>query len=212
MENKVRLIAELGSTHQGKLERIKEAVDKCKDLGIDALKLQLFPDIPPYTPTNVFLPSAYFTEAFHYAKEKGVVLSASCFAPGYFYQLLALKPQFIKLAYSKKNETEWIQKTIESGIEAIVSCDVMTDHLVPDGATKLYCIPEYPVRYEVAFDGLFPRFDGFSDHTLGTRQTIRAIEAGAKVIEKHVRLGYEDETCPDARFAVTFEEFAKVRG
>jgi sialic acid synthase SpsE len=207
-----RLIAELGSCHMGKIERLKEAVDRCKVSAIDHLKFQLFPNDDKYTKVgNVWLSHELFREVFLYGKESGVSVSASVFDLESYYFLRNLQPDFIKFAFSMK-ETSWmIKDCLDHGFEAIVSCDVMTDHLVDRRATKLYCIPEYPVRYEVAFDDLFHRFHGFSDHTLGTRQTKRAIEAGAQIIEKHVRLGHEDETCPDARFAVLIEDFAKVR-
>lgn len=210
----IRLIAELGSCHMGKLERIKEAVDRCKTAGIDAVKLQLFPNEKKYTEVgNVYLSHEIFKQAFQYGREVGLAVTASVFDLESYYVLRNLQVDFIKFAYSKKEEMAWaILDCINHKFEAIVSCDVMTDHLVNPQATKLYCIPEYPVRYEVDFDALFPRFKGFSDHTLGVRQTRRAIEAGAQIIEKHVRLGYDDETCPDARFAVTIEELASVRG
>lgn len=214
----IRLIAELGSCHMGNLDRIKEAIDRCKASGIDALKLQLFPNEAPYVPTNIYLPPEMFREAFEYGKQVGLPVSASVFDMDSLIFLQNLQPEFIKLSYSQKHnaqcfneEINWAEGIYLKGIEPIVSCDVMSDQSVSATATKLYCIPEYPVRYEVAFDELFPRFDGFSDHTLGTRQTRRAIESGAQIIEKHVRLGYDDETCPDARFAVTIEEFSKVR-
>lgn len=206
----VRIIAELGSCHMGKPERIKEAVDICKDLNLE-LKLQLFPDEAPYVPTNIHLPIPDFLTALIHAEKQGVKLSASCFDPVSFLVLKNCSVDWIKFAYSKKNQVEWISETIALGKEAIVSCDVMTDHFVPKEATKLYCIPEYPVRYHVAFDKLFPRFDGFSDHTLGIRQTQNAIDAGAQIIEKHVRLGYEDETCPDAFFAVNIRDLEKLK-
>lgn len=216
--SKTRIIAELGSCHMGKLERIKEAIDICKDLDLE-LKLQLFPNEAPYVPTNVYLEPELFTQAFEYAENKGVVLSSSVFDQASYDFLLSHRPRYIKFAYSKKNQTEWIDRTLREGIEAVVSADIMTDSKVPVGATKLYCIPEYPVRYEVSFDELFtapqvgakPRFDGFSDHTLGIRQTQRAIDAGAKIIEKHVRLGYGDEVCPDAFFAVSIRDLGKLR-
>lgn len=207
--NQVRVIAELGSCHMGKFERLIEAIDICKEYGME-LKLQLFPDTPPYTPTNIYLPQKMFYEAYQYAKDAGVVLSASVFDKESFELLLDLRPKFIKFAYGKKDQAEQINVVLGSEIECIVSCDVMTDSKVHSNATKLYCIPEYPVRYEVNFDELFPRFDGFSDHTLGLRQTKKAIEAGARIIEKHVRLGYEDETCPDAMFAVNIRELGEL--
>lgn len=207
-----RLIAELGSCHMGKLERIKEAIDRCKASGIDALKLQLFPNEARYTDAgNVWLDPSLFTEAFLYGRSIGFSVSASAFDEESARFLMAHNPEFIKLAYSKKDQSHWFKPVGDHRPEMIISCDVMTDHLVPTAATKLYCIPEYPVRYEVCFDELFPRFNGFSDHTLGIRQTINAVKAGAILIEKHVRLGYADETCPDARFAVLIEDLGRVR-
>jgi N-acetylneuraminate synthase len=222
------LIAEFGSCHLGKLENIKRAVDECVFYGIDALKLQLFPDQEPYVPTNIHLPQEMFLRAFEYANGKGLTLTASVFDEESFQFLLRLNPIFIKLSYSKKHKEDWRHELYAAEISSLTSCDVMTDEDNLSSEFHLYCIPEYPVRYEVDFDMLFgtartsegalvsrgePRFDGFSDHTLGTRQTKRAIAAGAKIIEKHVRLPETDiRSCPDARFAVTIEELGKVRG
>lgn len=208
--DKVRLIAELGSCHMGKLERIKEAIDRAKAVKIDALKLQLFQNEEKYTSSgNIWLSQEIFKLAFEYGRSVDLPVTASVFDMESYYFLRNLQPEFIKFSYSNKHQW-WIQDALDHKFETIVSCDVMTDHLVPSHATKLYCIPEYPVRYEVAFEGLFPRFHGFSDHTLGIKQTQRAIERGAQIIEKHIRLGYKDETCPDARFAVTVEELGAL--
>ncbi len=208
---KVRLIAELGSCHMGKLERIKEAADRCKKAGVDALKLQLFPNDEKYTAVgNVYLSPELFKLAFEYGRSIDLPITASVFDMESYYFLRNLQPDFIKFAYSQKHQW-WIKDCLDHQMEAIVSCDVMTDHLVPKETTRLYCIAQYPVPYEVSFDGLFPRFTGFSDHTLGVRQTVSAIEAGAQIIEKHIRLGYDDETCSDARFAITIEELGGVK-
>lgn len=207
-----RLIAELGSCHMGKLERIKEAIDRCKAVGtISALKLQLFPNEAKYTSVgNVWLSQEIFKEAFAYGKEVGLPVTASVFDMESYYFLRNLQPDFIKFAYSQHHQW-WIKDCLDHRFEAIVSCDVMSDCHIDPRATKLYCIPQYPVQFQVIFDTLFPRFDGFSDHTLGIKQTQRAIDSGAKTIEKHVRLGYEDETCPDAYFAVKIEELGALK-
>lgn len=242
------LIAEFGSCHLGKLENIKRAVDECVFYGIDALKLQLFPNQEPYVPTNIHLPQEIFLRAFEYANGKGLTLTSSVFDEESFQFLKALKPKFIKLSYSKKDQRDWMKEAVQAKITPLISCDVMTDFSKPIQylgskieageiittlmdyqiqPSLLYCIPEYPVRYEVDFADLFKpgeeiiekhpcdtnaRFDGFSDHTLGTRQTRKAIQAGAAIIEKHVRLSETDiRSCPDARFAVTIEELGKVR-
>ncbi len=68
--------------------------------------------------------------------------------------------------------------------------------------TSLYCIPEYPVRYHVDFESIFPRFDGFSSHCLGIEQDMNAVSAGAQVLEKHFTLDRDDIRCPDHNFAL----------
>lgn len=137
-----------------------------------------------------------------YGEEQGITISASTFEQDEFYFLLKTNPKFIKFAYSRKEKDLQIFETLGSGIEAIVSCDVMTDHLVHPEATKLFCLPLYPVYFNVCFDTLFPRFNGFSDHTLGIDQTLRAVESGATVIEKHITLNHSDINCPDSYFAL----------
>lgn len=208
----VRLIAELGSCHMGKLERIKEAIDICKETGIDALKLQLFPNEAPYVPTNIYLEPAFFTAAFSYAEEQGVSLSASVFDQTSFEFLLSHRPKFIKFAFSQKHQHAWIKETLDQGIEAIVSCDPLTVDDVDPRATTLFVVPQYPIPFEVAFDGIFPRFDGWSHHGLTLRQAKRAVDAGAQIIEAHVQLGYIDEVnCPDGRFSTLLANLCQLR-
>lgn len=221
MAMSTRIIAELGSCHNSKLDRIKEAIDKAKALDLYAIKLQLFPNDEKYTSCgNVYLSPELFTEAYRYGESVGMPVTASTFDMWSYYFLRTFNPLFIKFSYGKKEERHLIEDSLSYKIETIVSCDVMTSHLVPKEVVKLYCVPEYPVRFELAFDDLFNgdniygykgSFDGFSDHTLGTRQTQRAIDAGAQFIEKHVKLGYDDETCPDARFAINIQDLALLR-
>jgi len=42
-----KIIAELGSCHNGSIEEAKKAVDICSDIGVDVLKFQLFPNQSP---------------------------------------------------------------------------------------------------------------------------------------------------------------------
>jgi sialic acid synthase SpsE len=207
---KTRTIAELGSCHMGKWEYIKELIEGCAEIGFTAVKFQLFPNEPRFTDSgNVWLNKDLYLKAAELAKECGIDCSASVFSEQDFQFLKSTTPPWIKLAFSQKHNRSWIEECIDFAIEPIVSCDIMTDYLVPSKATKLYCIPEYPVRYEVSFDEIFPRFDGFSDHTLGYRQTLQAVREGATTIEKHVKLVKSDVKCPDAHFSVTLAESAQ---
>jgi N-acetylneuraminate synthase/N,N'-diacetyllegionaminate synthase len=193
----------------GKLDWALESVERAKEAGCAALKFQLFPNEYTYTSVgNKWLDPDIFLQCFEKGKEIGLPVSASVFGLNEFLFLKSLKPEFIKFSYGNKDKIFMIEATIAEGIEAIISSDVMTKPNYPE-ATHLYCLPIYPVPYVVDFTGLFPLFDGFSDHTMGINQTFKAVNAGAKVIEKHVRLDYETN-CPDAKFAVTFEELKKL--
>jgi pseudaminic acid synthase len=207
----VRIIAEIGSTHCGRFAIAKEFVDECGEIGVDAVKFQLFPKTEHYLKSgNVWLdPDLYLTIA-EYAEEQGIACSASVFDEASLQMLIDTNPQFIKIAYSQKHQLQWIDEILEARIEPIVSSDIMHDHELREGVTKLYCIPEYPVRYKIDFEKIFPRFHGYSDHTLGIEQTLEAVSHGAKIIEKHVTLKRPEINCPDARFALPMEEFGTL--
>jgi len=208
---KIKIIAEIGSCHNGKLDYCKEAIDRLCEMGADAIKFQLFPNDPKFTSTgNVWLAPEMYADAAQYAEESGLDCSASVFSQECFDLLLETHPRFIKFSFSKKDEIGWIYESLESGIETIVSCDVMTDAYVPKATTRLFCVPQYPVYQELSFDEIFPRFHGFSDHTLGYRQTLNAIDAGALIIEKHMKLLKPDIQCPDSFFALSTQEFSRM--
>ena len=205
-----RIIAEVGSTHAANLELAKRAVDYCVDMKIDAIKFQLFSKDSIFAKNNVYLPKELYREISEYSREQFLDCSASAFDEESMEFLLMTEPPFVKFAYSQKDKTDWIKEVLAHGIEPIVSCDAMSDRAVPDGATKLFCIPQYPVYFHVAFEELFPRFDGFSDHTLGFEQTVSAVSAGAKIIEKHMRCTSKPDSCADSAFALGPAEFASM--
>jgi len=200
----VYIVGEIGSCHNGKLDYCKEAIRIAKDIGMDCLKFQLFEE--EYAKNgNVSLPRHYWPELVAYAGDKKQPITASAFDLGAI-KILNATPNlpFIKFAYSQRFQYSWF---LECEHPVMVSCDVLSVDRMPPKAKKLYCISEYPVRYEIAFDGLFPRFDGFSDHTLGWRQTRKAVDMGAQIIEKHFTLNHNDIVCPDSTFALKPEEF-----
>lgn len=193
----------------GKEDYVKAHIEAASEANFSAVKFQLFPNHETYTSTgNIWLSPVLFEKAMKWAEEYGVDCSASVFGEAEFQFLKQFNPKFIKLAYSKKQNRSWIEECLDASIEPIVSCDVMSDHLIPMKATRLFCIPQYPVYFEISFDEIFPRFDGFSDHSLSFRQTRNAVEAGARIIEKHVALKRKDINCPDARFAASFADAA----
>lgn len=205
-----RVIAEIGSTHARDIKRVKKFIDLCAELKVDAVKFQLFSEHSIFAKNNVWLPPDLYMEILEYCRDQYLDCSASVFDEDSFEFLLLTEPPFVKFAYSQRDKTDWIKEVINHGIEAIVSCDCMSDRLIPFEATKLFCIAQYPVYFQINFDELFPRFDGFSDHTLGFEQTLNAVSAGAKIIEKHVRCTSKPDSCADSAFALGPAEFASM--
>lgn len=204
----IKVIIDPGSTHMGKLDYARELIDIAKDLGVYAIKFQLFG--PEFAKGgNIPLPKEWLPELIERADQK-VIVTASAFDDEHLDFLIRLKVPFIKFAYSQKHKIDWQRKALEMGIKSIVSCDVMTDHQVLLGSERLYCISEYPVQYQIDFENIFPRFDGFSSHCLGVKQDERAIMAGARMIEKHITLDHADISCPDHFFALHPKEMEQL--
>ena len=170
-------------------------------MGLDALKFQLFKNHTSNS-LNVELPYHLFPRVVDYAKGVGVKVFASVFDVEGLKVLKQSGCSMVKFAYSMRNNTGLIGKGLKSFDKVFISGDVMTVFPGSDRVVRLYCIPVYPVRYVVDFEGLFPLFDGFSDHTLGIGQTLEAVKHGAKVVEKHITLDEEGIVCPDHCFAL----------
>lgn len=199
----VRIMAEAGSCHMGKLRYALQLIDLAVDCGCWAIKFQLFKNMPP----NIELPRKWWSELKAHA-ERRIILYASVFDMEAIELLRKYHTVYTKFAYSQRKWFEGIQKSRCP----IVSCSPEEIFIYKNGFFKptfaLFCIPEYPVLYQIDFDQIFKRysFDGFSDHTLGYSQTLRAIKAGARMIEKHITLDHSDITCPDHYFALRPKE------
>ncbi len=199
---KVKIIVDPGSCHGGKLDTAKELVRVAKECGADACKFQLFPDTKQWTENgNIPLPLKFMGELIGYGTDLKIEVFASVF---YDEALLKLKEcgcESIKFAYSVSASAEKCY-----GFKRLyASYGVLADIPKKKELIPLYCIPEYPVPYHVNFEGIFPRFKGFSSHCLGIGTDIQAIEQGAEIIEKHFRLD-KSVDCPDAKFAIKPKE------
>lgn len=200
--SKTLLIGDPGSCHCGNPQYAKELVRVGKECGLDMVKFQLFPNEIKYTSCgNKHLPYEDFVDLVEYGKRIGITVFASVFCST-AYKTVLMHCDAIKFSY-KSVMGRWLPQAVQDFTPSVVfvSGDVMNQP--PEFVQRLYCIPEYPVKYRIDFDGIFTRFDGFSDHTLGISQTLEAVRCGARIIEKHYRL--DNKACdyvPDGAFAV----------
>ena len=209
----VEIIGDVGSCHMGQLDLAIRLVSEGAAAGLDAVKFQL-PTEAQLGGGNIGLnwrDLCTVREQF-----PRVRIFASVFS--YWGIQFLTKENFreIKFPYSQWGlfcqcaDYGWL-----SQFDLIyVSTDVMRPPWKSNGSvppvTWLYCIPHYPVQYVVDFEGLFPRFHGFSDHTLGIEQTRRAVAAGARLIEKHFTVDSDRVRCPDHQFALRPERLREL--
>ena len=193
-----KIIADIGSCMGARLDRCLDAIRLCKDLGVSVVKFQMFYGEKYTKVGNIELPRDLWPQMVEFAQEIEMPITASAFDFGAVDLLNRSPVPFIKFSYGNRFKDAWFE---QSEKQVMVSCDPLSYRSVPKEALKLYCIPEYPVRYQVDFDTLFPKFDGFSDHTMGIRQSVVAHNCGATWIEKHLKLDPEIG-CPDEAFAI----------
>jgi sialic acid synthase SpsE len=198
----VKVITDPGSCHMAKKDYAIEHIKVAKDCGADAVKFQLFKDKPP----NIELPREWFLDLVDYGRKTGIEVFASAFDTEAEDLMWLAGCKSVKFAYKYKyGKISYPFETVYA------SFDVMNlPKSLPTNFKTFYVIPEYPVKYEISFDGIFPRFDGFSDHTLSYRQTLKAVKSGATIIEKHFCIDKEDIHCPDADFAIHPQELCKM--
>jgi N,N'-diacetyllegionaminate synthase len=199
-----------GSTHNGDLHYARRLLEIAADIGADAIKFQLL-SANEAKGGNLGMDWAWMPELIALGRDKRIEVFASVFDRSGWDYLLQLGCKSAKLSYSQAHKLD--QYPHLAPLETVyVSQDGMSPALVlkparrgevkpgPMRLVRYYCIPEYPVQYMLDFEGLFPRFDGFSSHCLGMEQEVRAVQAGAKHLEFHFMGDWASET-PDGRFA-----------
>lgn len=219
------IVCDPGSCWMGKKEFAQRLIVAAKEAGCDAVKFQLFEGEEFRKAGNIEMPLSLFYELQRVGRTEGIPVTASVFNQRSLEALLADDCHHIKFAYSQRHELKRIEQALEAKRKVVVTTHIMDKDIWPKhpNLIKLFVAsdshgPLYPCNFELNFDGLFPdRFRGFSDHTLGSNQAVKAVNAGATWIEKHIRLdNAECEEVPDGRFALRpdeLKEFVKrVRG
>jgi hypothetical protein len=203
------VIAEIGSTHGNSRQYLTHAAEVCARLGA-WLKIQVFEQNSPQCKNgNIAISEVMLGHVSDECMRLGVPLVGSFWNE----QCMAKTLLFCdhgKIAYSARKNTGLINAALAAGFDELFVSGQHLDQPVT-GAKELLCIPEYPVYYQVCFDGVFERFGGFSDHTIGVSQSKRAIAAGAEYIEKHVAFAGA-AACPDTSFSISESELKTICG
>ena len=237
------IIAELGTAHGGDMGKARELVDAAAEAGADCVKFQIvYADeiLHPNT-GEVALPGGlirlydvfkqletgpeFFAELKGYAESRGLLFLCTPFGPRSAAELLALRPQALKIASPELNYGELLALAAASGLPVYLSTGVSTlgdieqalAHFDRDKARLLHCVTAYPAPEEDYNLNLIPNLGaifgtavGVSDHSLDP-ELVPALAAalGAAAVEKHFCLSRQGPGLDDP-IALPPPDFARM--
>lgn len=229
----VYIVAEIGLNHNGDIEICKQMINKAKESGADAVKLQIItPKIVSKIPWLVEAQErCMFTfDEYLHLKQHAYTVGIDIFAS--FADVNAIQSYqdlgFTKIKVSSSNLKNWplhnhiaslnhpvILSTGDSYLSEVVR--VIEFYRSKKIETSLtYCVSQYPTPPEMVMLKTIPFFKqlfnipiGFSDHTEGTITSVLAVAMGAEIIEKHFTLDKKMEG-PDHHFSLDPHELAQL--
>jgi len=222
---KTMVVAEIGSNWEGSITKAKKIIRECKAAGADAVKFQMWRARDLYSDDHPEWKTIKKSElTFEKAKQikkicdkSGIEFFCSVFYPDGVEFLESLKVKRYKVAsrtclLRDPHTIETLNAKARTGKPIIVSMGMGGDRnkirkiFAKNPTTFCYCISDYPLKFNKINWNEATRFDGFSDHTLGTTASIlftafkKQKKSSTIIIEKHVKTRYSKG--PDASTSI----------
>lgn len=170
----MKIIAEIGTSHGGDLEKAKSLIDCAVESGADFVKFQwvyadeiLHPDtgfvklptgkIPLYKRfKELEVEPSFFEECLSYTHERGAKFMCSPFGLRSLEELLSIKPDAVKIASPELNHIPLLKRlaelrkkqdiplVISSGVSRLSDIEEALSILGRENVTLLHCITSYP--------------------------------------------------------------------
>ena len=226
---KTTIVAEIGSNWEGNLKKAEKIIKECKNAGADAVKFQMWRATDLYSESH---PEWNFIKKSEITFEKAKKLKEICdknrieffcsaFYPEAIYFLETLNVKRYKVAsrtclFNDPNSLETLIEKSKTKKPVIISMGMggnkkrIREIFSKNNTIFCYCISDYPLDFKKINWKNAIKFDGFSDHTMGTTAallyTILKKQKNSKhiLIEKHVKLF--DSKGPDASTSITTDE------
>ena len=174
----MKIIAEIGTSHGGNLQKAKELIDVAVESGADFVKFQWVYASEILHPNTGFvqLPTGkiplfnrfkelevrpdFFRECLEYTHQKGAQFLCSPFGTKSLEELLSINPDAIKIASPELNHIPLLQKLadfrkthdipviISSGVSKLSDIEEAVSTLGRKNLTLLHCITSYPAPEE----------------------------------------------------------------
>lgn len=238
-EKNVFIIAEIGSNHNGSLERAKKLINLAKKSGADAVKFQhlIFEDLCFKELKNrkfkkiydrATIKESWIGELKKYCDDLNIVFFFAATSFKSLELIFKHKIKLIKIASPQFYGNKWLlNEALKMNLPTIVSTGMSSFneieerfYLIKKTRNKkvmlLYCDSFYPLKVEYLnfelikkFKNTFKCLVGFSDHTTSTLAPSLAVTHGANIIEKHFTFDRRLKG-PDHFFSLNVEEFSKM--
>ncbi|MDY2843514.1 MAG: N-acetylneuraminate synthase family protein [Treponema sp.] len=170
----MEIVAEIGTSHGGDIEKAKKLIDTAVEAGADFVKFQwvyadeiLHPETGfvnlPGGKTRLYdrfkaleMPKSFYKECLDYTHEKGAKFMCSPFGLKSLEELLALNPDAVKIASPELNhipllksladfrKSKMIPAVISSGVSKLKDIERALEILGTENLTLLHCITFYP--------------------------------------------------------------------
>ena len=212
--NPVFIVAEVGINHNGDLNLARQLLEKAKESGADAVKLQTYlteKRVPKDSPIFDLLKKCELSyeeqkELFSMGHDLGLSVFSTPFDDEAVDFLDQVGVPILKVASFDIVNKKLLTRMAATGRPVIMSRGMATreelesalsifDHQGTQSAI-LHCVSAYPVKSESDLNlstirylkEHYQRPVGLSDHTLGIEAPVWAVAAGAQIIEKHFTL------------------------
>lgn len=206
MNEKIKIIAEIASCHNGDIKLAKKMVQEAAKTGVDIVKFQSWQskNVDDLDPDKKRYESLELSDEAHHILKKEceknrVEFLTTCYDENRINFLKKLGLKKIKVASTDLKHFNFLEKLRDNFEEVIVSTGMSTeeeilkavDILKKGKYTIMHCVSVYPCPLEKAnlskLNWLKTISDsvGYSDHTQGIEAAMFSMGMGVKYIEKH---------------------------
>lgn len=211
MADRVRIVAEAGNNHNGRVSLGQELIDTASKCGADYVKFQCFVSQAFLAPGSDFnallkgmeLDAGDFRVLRDHAREAGLPMISTAVDPKGLRIIVDLDLPIIKIGSTNINNYPLLEAISEVKKPVFLSTGGSTLGEIEtalrilergtDDITIFHCTVQYPapsnllnLRAIPAMAAAFPGIPvGYSDHSVGQHAAVLAVALGATVLEKH---------------------------
>jgi sialic acid synthase SpsE len=232
--DRITIIAEMSSNHNGDINRMKQMIKTAKECGADVAKFQLY-DTDKLIRDHKYYDTLKRGQLSHRdwkvivetCNHENIEFLASVFDAERIKWCEDVGMKRYKISSFDIYNEPLIQAIVDTGKPIIMSLGLMDSRGKPSIPGRkvdyLYCVSNYPTELsDLDFSRVnFNEYSGFSDHTIGIKASVMAMARGARIIEKHFTIdksldGWDHQLSMDSddldtlvRYAIAFEQIKK---